>query len=288
MTANGTTRIFGVDFTSRPSLRKPLVVVETRLTGDVVTIQHLHRWADPAYGDYRDLLASPGPWIAGIDHPFGLPGEFVRAVGWPARWERYVAAAARLDRSAFRDRVAAFRASQPSGSRHPRRTVDRVARAASPVNVVRPPVGLMWHVGAPLLAEAEIDVRPCRPMPDSDRVAVEVYPALLADRLIGHRRYKDARRGVAGEKEERTRARELLLRALLDPKGVAGYGKTVRLGPEINGEELVADPGGDLLDAVLCAVQAAWAASDAEGRYGVSTAAISDEGWIVDPSTLGA
>jgi hypothetical protein len=42
---------------------------------------------------------------------------------------------------------------------------------------------------------------------------------------------------------------------------------------------VVADGSGDLLDAVICAVQAAWAATRA--NYGIPAHAPTGEGWIV-------
>ena len=42
---------------------------------------------------------------------------------------------------------------------------------------------------------------------------------------------------------------------------------------------LVADGSGDLLDAAICAVQAAWAARSQ--RYGIPSHAPAGEGWII-------
>ena len=46
-----------------------------------------------------------------------------------------------------------------------------------------------------------------------------------------------------------------------------------------NEPELVADGSGDLLDAAICAVQAAWASRQA--GYGIPADAPAGEGWIV-------
>jgi hypothetical protein len=45
--------------------------------------------------------------------------------------------------------------------------------------------------------------------------------------------------------------------------------------------DFIADPSGDKLDAVLCAVQTAWACSQAD--YGIPAECLPAEGWIVDP-----
>jgi hypothetical protein len=47
--------------------------------------------------------------------------------------------------------------------------------------------------------------------------------------------------------------------------------------------DFIADPSGDMLDAVLCAVQTAWAC--AQPDYGIPAECPPAEGWIVDPDT---
>src|ERR1700680_3249075 len=63
--------IHGVDFTSRPRLRKPITVASGRWQNDA-----FHLDAIAGYSDWRQFeywLGHPGPWIAGFDFPFGLP-----------------------------------------------------------------------------------------------------------------------------------------------------------------------------------------------------------------------
>jgi hypothetical protein len=47
-------------------------------------------------------------------------------------------------------------------------------------------------------------------------------------------------------------------------------------------EMLVQDGMGDMLDAVLCALQAGWAYLERERGYGIPADCDRDEGWIVD------
>ncbi len=58
--------------------------------------------------------------------------------------------------------------------------------------------------------------------------------------------------------------------------------------PRILATELVGDPTADLLDAVLAAVQAAWAWGRRAHGYGIPPEADPAEGWIVDPATASA
>lgn len=74
-------RLIGVDFTSRPSRRKPVLLAEGRLQGRAVRLDALQRFdALDAFGAW---LAQPGPWVGGFDLPFGLPRELVEHLGWP-------------------------------------------------------------------------------------------------------------------------------------------------------------------------------------------------------------
>lgn len=274
-------RVVGIDFTSRPSGRKPVVAADAALDDDVLTVTDLHRWSDPLFSEMRSFLHEPGPWIAGLDLPFGMPSPFVTALGWPTGWEGYAAAAGTVQRERFGQLVTEFRASRPPGEpKHPRRETDVIARAQSPVNVIRPPVGLMWHAAAPLLLDAPVDLVPCRRLARGERYAVETYPALVAERLLGHRRYKGTGRGGAFERRS---ARERLVSALAE-ETVAAYGIRLRV-PDALRTELVADHDGDRVDAVACALQAAWSWQRRDVGFGVPPEADADEGWIVDPTT---
>jgi hypothetical protein len=48
-------------------------------------------------------------------------------------------------------------------------------------------------------------------------------------------------------------------------------------------QEFIDDPMGDTLDALLCAIQAAWAYTQREHGYGIPATCDPLEGWIVDP-----
>jgi hypothetical protein len=267
-------RVLGIDFTSQPQRAKPLAVAEGRLERATLTIEQLVELA--SFAEYEALLRAPGPWVAAVDHPFGLPADFVAAVGWPRRWEALVAHVAGLSRAAFRETVADFLAPRPPRSKYLRRRVEqRVFYAASPLNLVRPPVGLMFLEGAPRLLASGATILPCRPGGDPERIAVEGYPAMVARALNGREPYKEGgwRAG---------RARMAVLDAL-DHRLEDAYGLHLRL-PEPLRTNALLDERADLLDAVLCAVQAAWAARRAGTGYGIPPTAPRLEGWIADPA----
>jgi hypothetical protein len=199
----------------------------------------------------------------------------VAAVGWPRRWGALVAHLAGLERAAFRQAVADFTAPRPAGRKYVRRRTEELVRfAASPLNLVNPPVGLMFFEGARRLLGAGVTVLPCRPGRDAERIVVEAYPAAVARRLIGSRPYK-AGGWRAG------RARQELLKGLGD--GLAtSYGLRVKI-PEPWLTNALLDDRGDVLDAILCTVQAGWAARRADRSYGIPPSADPIEGWIADP-----
>jgi hypothetical protein len=66
---------------SRTTRRKPIICLQGVLEGDHLRAGGVTKW--PGFGAFEALLRRPGPWIAGIDFPFGQPGKLVRNMGWP-------------------------------------------------------------------------------------------------------------------------------------------------------------------------------------------------------------
>jgi hypothetical protein len=60
------------------------------------------------------------------------------------------------------------------------------------------------------------------------------------------------------------------------------YGFAVDLSDAL-ADDCIQDGSGDRLDAVLCAVQAAWAHLQRDHNYGIPRDCDRNEGWIVDP-----
>jgi hypothetical protein len=280
-------RIFGVDVTSRPSRRKPMTCAECRLEGGVLTLRRLHAWPD--FAGLEALLRSKGPWLMALDVPFGQPRELVAGLGWPAAWPGYVAATGALSRAGWVARLAAFRGARPLGRKEPKRAADRAARCVSAMKVGGiPAVGLMYYEVAPRLLAAPVSLLPVRPLAGAERVAIEGYPALVKRRWLGGLPYKEGDPRDARDQRLRMAHRRLLVRALAGAEAGAFYGfVTVVPGLRLRGA-LARDPSGDALDALLCAVQGAWAWRRRGRGFGMPPLAPADEGWIVDPATLAA
>lgn len=268
-------QVLGVDFTSAPSRRKPIVVAhgtldvdEVRLTG----IESLEDW--PAF---EELLTRPGPWLGAFDFPFGLPREAVTDLGWPGTWDGMVRHCVSLGRSGFRATLDTYRESQPIGRRYAHRTTDHPARSHSPLKLVNPPVGLMFLEGAPRLLEAGVHLPGLR-AGDPQRVAVEAYPGFLA-RSIESASYKgDA---SAARTPSRYAARARILNALASGAHPLGLRLVV---DDAMAVSLLEDHRGDRLDATLAMMQAGACARAGHPGFGLPRKIDPLEGWIATVS----
>ena len=261
----------GVDFSSAPNRRKPIVVAAGELRGRVLRLTSLRGHESLAV--FGQWLAEPRPWIGGFDLPFGLPRELVQTLGWPGEWLALIRHYQGLTRPQIRDTFAAFCNARPAGAKFAHRACDRPAGSSPSMKWVNPPVAYMLHAGVPLLLAAGVHL-PGLHAGDPARVALEAYPGLLARELIGARSYKSDER--ARQTPERLIARKDIVDAL--EQGRTRLGLRLKLS-HAQREVLVDDASGDRLDAVLCLAQAAWAA----GRPGYGLPADMDplEGWIV-------
>lgn len=272
MTMGGSTaRLLGVDFSSAPSKRKPIVVAEGQLAGAVLRLQGLR--ALPRMEDFEALLAEPGPWLGAFDFPFGLPLAFVQAqdLGDSAAAVVRAVHARCATRMQFRALVDVWGNTQPKGQRLIHRACDTALPgicSTSPLQTRYVPVGFMYYEGFSRLVKAGVHL-PGLHEGDSARTALEGYPGLLAHELIARRSYKN------DESPERLLARKDIVEAL--EQGRTRLGLRLKLTPAQAGD-LVADASGDRLDAVLCLLQAAWAAG--QPRCGQPAQVDPVEGWI--------
>ena len=272
-------KIYGLDFTSAPGRKKPLIVLGCRLEGNILSIEDSQTLTD--FGGFERFLRTPGPWVCGMDFPFGQPRSLVAALGWPENWEGYVGKVGKLSKDEFEDAIRADMATRPRGSKWRYRLADRRSHSSSAMMLFRVPVGKMFYRGAPRLLSSGVRVEPCR-RNGNTRVAVEAYPAVVARRFLGHTAYK---RDAVPDTPERKSARETLVAGLESMTLKQIYGFTVKLDDHWK-EEFVVDPSADALDSLLCAVQAGWAYLKRDDHYCVPPECDPDEGWIVDPALL--
>lgn len=263
--------VFGVDFTSAPRPRKSITVAHGRLAGGGLALASIEPLADwPAF---ERLLTTPGPWIAGLDFPFGLPREAVIDLGWPQEWRALVDHCAALGRTGLRAAFDAYRAARPPGRKYPHRATDLPAGSHSPIKLVNPPVALMFVEGTPRLARAGVTI-PGLAAGDPQRVAIEAYPGLAA-RAITRASYKadEARKQTPARRGERA----AIVARLTGDGGPFGFAlhctRSLR-------RSLVDDASGDRLDAVLAAMQAAWCLRRRTRNWGLPPSIDPLEGWI--------
>jgi hypothetical protein len=263
--------IHGVDFTSRPRMRKPITVASGRSHDSGFQLDTVEEFAD--WAQFESWLQRPGPWIAGFDFPFGLPREAVEDLGWPTSWPELVAHCRRQGRKEFRAALDRYRESRPAGKRYAHRAADPQAGSHSPLKLVNPPVGLMFLEGAARLLDARVTL-PGLHRGDPRRIALEAYPGYSARQMVKGSYKNDT---VAKQTPARRQARKRMVAALTtddNPFGLTLAGSTRVL------NSLVDDATGDRLDSVLCALQARWAWQRRDENYGLPVDVDPLEGWI--------
>jgi hypothetical protein len=275
-------RIYGIDFTSAPSPKKAITFAQCKLEGDCLSLEYLGRLT--SFAAFEEFLRQPGPWLAGIDFPFGQPRKLIENLGWPQTREGYVGHVASMTKSQFVGTLANYCSARAKGDKHHLRLTDKLAHSRSPMMMYRVPVAKMFFEGAPRLLNSGASILPCYPRDDS-RLVVEAYPALVARRWIGKRSYKNDT--LKQQTPARCSAREELIRGLRSTDAETPFGFDVHFSDE-DATVFIQDGTGDTFDALLCAVQAGWAYSQREQGYGIPVDCNPLEGWIVDPLLISA
>ncbi|HMN81109.1 MAG TPA: DUF429 domain-containing protein [Burkholderiaceae bacterium] len=264
--------LHGIDFTSAPTARKPIMIASASFEHGVLRVTSLLPLV--TFEAFDDFLAREGPWVGGFDLPFGLPREFIAAAGWPPDWAAIALAVAAMPRESLIAMCRAFCDARPVGGKFAHRATDRPAGSSPSMKWVNPPVLMMYRAGVPRLMRAGLSI-PGLLAGDPRRIALEAYPGLLARRLAGRESYKSDE--VARHTPAR-RARRIAIIDGLRRGGATGF--EVRLDADV-ADASIGDGSGDCLDAVLCAAQAAWGWQRHDSGYGLPPAIDPLEGWIV-------
>ncbi len=246
--------IYGVDFSSAPSRRKPITIAIGRLIRGVYSLDQVV--AAPTMEHFEQFLHHPGPWVAGFDLPFSMPRSLIEHYGWPTDWPEFIRWYGAQDRAVLRGAFKSFCDARPVGNKYVYRKTDRPAGSSPAMRWTNPPVAWMAHAGAPRILQAGLHVPGLHsvPMPTSLRVALEAYPGFTA-RKVSRSSYKSDM--PAKQTPERRAVRRQIVSALIAGEAALNC----RLGvTRVWQQRLVDDGAGDLLDAVICAMQAAHAA----------------------------
>lgn len=266
-------RIYGVDFTSAPSRRKPITVAHGTLKGDDLQVDRVETLE--SFEAFESFLVRPGPWIAGFDFPFGLPRDALEEFGWLKKsWAEMAKHCANLGKLSFAEQLNRDRIARPKGSRYRYRAGDKLARSSPAVRLHQVPVGFMFFEGAHRLARAGVHI-PVLHQSKSDRIALEAYPGYLTKSQLGISSYKSDDKNKQNTAREKGRVH--IVRSICSGKPL---GIRLKCSRKL-ATEFVEDPTADRLDAAICALQAAWGWKNRARGYGLPKRMDSYEGWIV-------
>ena len=281
----GAISVYGVDFTSAPRPGKPLAVARCEFSDGLLTLTDFESLT--SFAPLENLLDATGPGVFGLDFPFSQSVKLVQGpvpllpgLTWPVTWEQLARRVAVMTKAEFEAALDRYKSGRAKGDKHHRRLADTLTRAQSPQTMYGVPVGKMFYQGVRILLRTGCSLVPVR-MTGSDRLVFEAYPGVLVRKLVGAVSYKGEGRDTAPRRDQRGR----ILAALAD-SGLEAYGLSVAFSPAQT-RDMLSNGSGDLLDALLCAVQAAWAWSKRRVNYGlpenVDPKVLAFEGWIMDP-----
>ncbi|MDP3106050.1 MAG: DUF429 domain-containing protein [Candidatus Methanoperedens sp.] len=269
-------KVYGIDFTSAPSNRKPITCADCTLENGSLHLNGLKKME--TFEKFDEFLAAGTEWIAGMDFPFGQPRKLISNLGWPLSWKDYVGVIDKMGKQEFVDTLKKYRQPRPKGDKHHFRDTDKIAKSCSPMMLFGVPVGKMFCEGAPRLLKSGVSIHPCHKN-GSQRIVVEAYPKLVAKKLILKPKYKNDTKNK--QTLQLREARQEIVKKLKSDSIRFYYGFDVALKEDF-AAKIIEDPTGDCLDALLCAIQAGWAYEQRELGYGIPEG-FELEGWIVDP-----
>jgi hypothetical protein len=281
-------KLYGRDFTCAPGKKKPITCAECRLTDGLLAVDALHLLRD--FAEFEAFLNQPGPWVAAMDFPFSLPAKWLETMKWSQEWAKYVQDISELfpSRADFANCIRDYRTGRSAGDKYYLRPIDKLAGACSPMMVDYTPVGKMFFEGARRLLNSDVSVLPFV-WRNPQKVAVEGYPARLARRFAGQQGYKSdqPKRLPPAKQAAQRQARQAIIAGITSERLALEFGFKAQT-PVIQDtgaqDEWIADASGDKLDAVLCAIQAAWAYTRKDQGYGIPAIDAAQEGWIADPA----
>ena len=269
--------LLGVDFTSAPSRRKPITVAigqaEFAEHGPTYRLEEVRGLE--SLDHFRRFLDDSGPWLGGFDLPFGQPRTLIEHEGWPTEWPAFVRFFCGCPRPVLRETFRRWCDARPPGRKFAWRTTDIPARSSPAMRWANPPVAWMMHAGIGRMLDAGLAFPAHRhpPAPERPRrIALEAYPGFTARQVCRNSYKSDV---AANQTPARAAARRTILEALVE--GNAGLAVRLEIRPAWS-RRLRADGGGDLLDAVICGLQAAHAALEPD--YGLPRELDPLEGWI--------
>src|SRR5579864_3499802 len=72
--------IYGLDFTSAPSRKKPITCAVCELAHNSLKLNECLKLS--SFAEFEAFLHWDGPWLAALDFPFGQPRKLITSLGW--------------------------------------------------------------------------------------------------------------------------------------------------------------------------------------------------------------
>lgn len=238
----------GIDFSAARDAGKRIWIASAHLNRGRLVIENCDQARNlpgggsdltTALAALRKFLRGAKDAVIGLDFPFSLPIELIDS----RDWREFVCAFPRRFLSPEKFRRACGMVSRKPELKRPTDQVARVPFSAYNIRLYRQTHAGIGAVLAPLVASDAVRVMPFQSPVAGKPTLVEICPASTLKRLRLYRSYK--LKGDTG-----TSARSAILAAL------AARGIVAPLADDIR-QIVIADRGGDALDAVLAAVGAA-------------------------------
>ncbi len=276
--------VIGVDFTSAPSRHKPITVAVGKFSREAFGGRYTLDEVLPlsSFDAFEAFLAGSGGWIGGFDLPFGQPRTLIEHEGWPDDWPSFVRFFCGERRERLRETFRRYCGARPAGDKFAWRKADKPAGSSPAMRWTNPPVAWMMQAGIGRMLDAGLAFPAhhypsqaeafAGPLSGSRRIALEAYPGFTA-RMVTRASYKSD--AAANQTAARGQARGQIVEALV--AGKAGLHVALTMSGAWR-RRLLDDGSGDLVDAVIAAMQAAHAA--VLPRYGLPDDIDPLEGWI--------
>ncbi len=290
-------KIFGVDFSSSPNKKKPIIVAKGFIEKKnylktekkfliIEDFYYLH-----SLSEFEFFLKSSGPWFAGFDLPFSMPVELVEFYKWPKIWNEFVDFYCSQSREYLRSAFVNWCNQRQVGNKFAWRKTDKCAGSSPSMRWTNPPVAWMMHVGMKIMIKENLYF-PAHNFPTESnkvatqfekfidkkitnfiyKVAFESYPGFTVRKIL-KKSYKSD--DLKKNTQERYENRVKIMNTLTQPH----FKSDLSLICSKNSFNLaIDDPKGDFLDSMICAFQVA--DSLFKKNFGLTHSYSSFEGWI--------
>ena len=267
-------KVYGIDFSSSPSKKKPIAVAECSLRGCVLSgdsdnsLKLSNFVLIESLESFQKFLSQKGPWVGGFDLPFSMPRDLIEYFDWPTDWKMFVDFYCSSEKKTLKKSFINWCDAKDYGKKFAYRVTDKTSKSSPAMRWVNPPVAWMMHSGmARMLQEGlifpahqkkfnslkerqDIDKYMINNKKYSHRLAFEVYPALTA-RVITNKPYKN------DDKNKDSPYRIMMRKRIINYLRYGKAGLSTKLICSLALQrKMIMDFKGDYLDSVICALQA--------------------------------